>query len=170
SAAGVVTGAALLWALPTAAMSLLEPATWLGQVWSGPPELTHDEPAGVPGLAVPVTLLALAGTLLAAHRLTPPGPAWRTPAACGALTLLWSTATTLPATLELPYTAGLALHLTLAALALAAAVRLTRAALSVTALACGLASALTSSFLALATRPATFAVFGVLLAVCTVAA
>ncbi|MDG4866132.1 hypothetical protein P8605_49070, partial [Streptomyces sp. T-3] len=57
SAAGVVTGAALLWALPTAAMSLLEPATWLGQVWSGPPELTHDEPAGVPGLAVPVTLL-----------------------------------------------------------------------------------------------------------------
>ncbi|WP_327357432.1 SCO7613 C-terminal domain-containing membrane protein [Streptomyces sp. NBC_01304] len=163
-AAGAVTGAALLWALPTAAMSLLEPTTWLGQVWSGSPELTHAEVAGVPGLAVPVTLLTVAGTLLAAHRLIPPGPAWRTPAACGALALLWSSATTLPASLQLPYAAGLSLHLTLAALALAAAVRLSGTAQSGTALACGLASTLTASCLALATRPATFAVFGVLLA------
>ncbi|MDI3408718.1 SCO7613 C-terminal domain-containing membrane protein [Streptomyces cavernicola] len=176
AAAAVPVGVALLWALPTAALSVAGLARWAELTWTGTPRQAYLDAPVTAGAAVPVTLLALAATAWAAHRLTRADEAWRarsTTAACAAPALFWSALSTLPLTLELPYAAALATHTALALASLGAATALARAArphLAWVLLACGLTSAVGAALLSLATEPATFTVLAALLAGCVAAA
>ncbi|MDI3386786.1 hypothetical protein QIS99_11300 [Streptomyces sp. B-S-A8] len=175
-AAAAPLAVALLWAVPAALLSVAGLATWTERTWTGTPARVYPDGPTADGAAVPVTLLALAATAWAAHRLTRADDArraWSTTAACAAPALLWSALSTLPLALGLPYAAALGTHTVLAVASLAAATALARAArprLAWVLLACGLASAAGAALLSLATEPATFAVLGVVLAGCAAAA
>ncbi|MEV7280099.1 hypothetical protein [Streptomyces sp. NPDC093111] len=174
-AGGGVLGLALLWALPPVAAGLLGPLARTGAPWSG----GHAEPLleGYPATA-PLVLLLAAGALATVPR------GW---ARCGALALTWALLTAVPVSPGLPYAATLALQLLTAAAALGVAVRpalLTRGlpgpeplgapvrsggpveVVAWLAFAGGLMSALGAVALGLDVRAATFAVLGVVLALC----
>ncbi|MGW0557136.1 SCO7613 C-terminal domain-containing membrane protein [Streptomyces sp. NPDC002926] len=96
-------------------------------------------------------------------------------AAGAALALAWAGLFVVPPALDLAYPATVALHLVLGVAALVLAVRPGRIARhapagAVVALVCGLAGAVSVALLSLATRPATFAVLGTLVAALAAAA
>ncbi|NUK54924.1 hypothetical protein HRW14_32680, partial [Streptomyces lunaelactis] len=151
---------------------------------TGPPERPSG-PAGAPGTSAPTGAAAGAawggwapsGGAGAARPAGPAvsGVARRALAACGALVLAWAGLLVLPSSLDLNYPATVTLQLLLTAAALALAVRpgwVTRHAPTgdAVALACGLVGAVSAGLLSLATRPATFAVLGTLVAAFAAAA
>ncbi|MGX1882082.1 SCO7613 C-terminal domain-containing membrane protein [Streptomyces sp. NPDC055287] len=171
---GAVLALGTLWALPLVAVTLLSPAAWAERAWSGAPagvrEALSSELPWSWTSAAPLVLLTVAAVLATARRLATPDPAWRAPAACGALALAWAAAYTAPAALDLGYPAAVTLYVLLTAAPLALAVHPALAGpapapgapLALTALACALASALSASLLSLAAQAATFAVLGVM--------
>ncbi|NBE51498.1 SCO7613 C-terminal domain-containing membrane protein [Streptomyces boluensis] len=172
-AGGTTAAAALLWTLPTVLASAVRPALQAGNPWAGAPLAQDDLTLAVQGLAVPVTLLALAAAVWTARRFTSAALAWRTVTDCAAPALLWAALTPLPVTLALPYTATLVTHTALAVASLSAATALARAGRphpATTLLVCGLLSATGAALLSLGTRPATFTVLPVLLVVCAAVA
>ncbi|WP_405610615.1 SCO7613 C-terminal domain-containing membrane protein [Streptomyces sp. NBC_00076] len=107
-ASGSVQALAVLWTVPVLTVTLLGPVGRVAHAWTGAPSDARDAATvGVPwpphAVAVPVVLVAVAGVLVLAVRDT----TWRPRALTGALGLLWATAATLPAVLELPYAVGL---------------------------------------------------------------
>ncbi|MEU3298358.1 hypothetical protein ABZ729_00780 [Streptomyces sp. NPDC006678] len=190
-ASGAVHAASAIWAAPAVILTLLRPAAVLEDVWSGVPA----QDAALWGtVAAPVVAATVAVVLRAAPRLLPALDLPRTTADCAALALAWSAAVAVPTALSLSYAPTLVLQLLTATAALALAVRPPRTAEATgaaedagapaapgtpetppgafagIALACGLASATSAAVLGLATRPATFAVLGVLVAVNVAAA
>ncbi|WP_328745668.1 hypothetical protein OHT57_09655 [Streptomyces sp. NBC_00285] len=166
-ASGAVQALALLWALPVVGAVVVGPLAWVSQVWTGAPSdaraavtvgMTWPPHSG----AVPVVLAAVAGVLALAVRDT----TWRPRALAGALGLVWATALTLPAVLELPYTAGLSVQGTVTVGALAAAVFLRQ---HLTALALALVTSASLALLALASQTATLVVLSGLVALFTAA-
>ncbi|MGW7197990.1 SCO7613 C-terminal domain-containing membrane protein [Streptomyces chryseus] len=179
---GAVLALGALWALPPVAVAVLGPVRWAERVWSGAPagirEALSPETSWPWPSTAPVVLLTVAAALAAARRRTSPGPAWRDPAACGALALTWAAAYSVPAALDLGHPVALALYVLLAAAPLALAVRPTAAGaglapggpFALTAFGCALAAAVSVSLLSLASQAATFAVLGVLLGLFATAA
>ncbi|MFD7445557.1 SCO7613 C-terminal domain-containing membrane protein [Streptomyces sp. NPDC059909] len=181
-ASALVHGAATAWALPYAATTLLTPVTVVDDVWSGAAGLTAPPPGTD---TAPLVLAAVAVVLWAVPRLLPGVALPRTAMSCIALVLAWGAAFAVPATLSLPYAATLAVQLVVVTAASAPAVRAGArdrtpggddagrprpGATAFTALVCGLAGGLSVALLGLATRPATFAVLGVLTVVTVAAA
>ncbi|WP_189714762.1 SCO7613 C-terminal domain-containing membrane protein [Streptomyces chryseus] len=179
---GAVLALGALWALPPVAVAVLGPVRWAEHVWSGAPagirEALSPQTSWPWPSAAPVVLLTVAAVLAAARRRTSPGPAWRDPAACGALALTWAAAYSVPAALDLGHPVALALYVLLAAAPLALAVRPTAAGaglatggpFALTAFGCALAAAVSVSLLSLAAQLPTFAVLGVLLGLFATAA
>ncbi|MFK4101848.1 SCO7613 C-terminal domain-containing membrane protein [Streptomyces sp. NPDC019531] len=161
-ASGAVQALSLLWALPVVGIVVLGPLAWASQTWTGAPS---DARAAVTvgmawpphAKAVPMVLAAVAGVLALAVRDT----TWRPRALAGALGLAWATALTLPAVLELPYTAGLLIQGATTAAALAAATLLHQ---RLTALTLALLTSASLAFLALASQTATLVVLSALTA------
>ncbi|MFK4594652.1 SCO7613 C-terminal domain-containing membrane protein [Streptomyces pristinaespiralis] len=125
----------------------------------GPEQAGQDSPAPAPG--APWSPEAVRR----AH-----GDRIRAAARSGAVTAAWAAAVTAPVVFGFGHWAAVAwqLILTLAVLALSTAVR--RTDVSITALVCGLGGSVSVALLSLATRPATFAVLGVLVAALALAA
>lgn len=196
-ASGAVHAASAIWAAPVVILTLLRPAAVLEDVWSGVPA---QDAALWGTVAAPVVAATVAVVLRAAPRLLPALALPRTTADCAALALAWSAAVAVPTALSLSYAPTLVLQLLTATAALALAVRPPRStestgtagtaeaaatpraaedagaagtppgAFAGIALACGLASGTSAAVLGLATRPATFAVLGMLVAVNVAAA
>ncbi|MET7454825.1 hypothetical protein ABZT03_23610 [Streptomyces sp. NPDC005574] len=107
-ASAAVQGCAVLWTLPVVAVALLGPATGVARVWSGAPA---DARAAVtagglwPSHSATAPLVLLTVALLLA--LLVRGAQRRPQALTAALVLVWAALLVLPATLELPYAAGL---------------------------------------------------------------
>lgn len=172
-----VQAVAVLWALPTVVVALLGPADWAQRVWTGSPAtardaVTTDDLPWPPNTATaPLVLALVVGVLAVAGR----GTTWRPQALTGALTLAWATALIMPATLELPYTAGMLMQLLVTAALLAYALQSPRlptppAPVPLVALCLCLLTSLSLAFLALASRPATLSVLATLTALFAVAA
>ncbi|MET7736170.1 hypothetical protein ABZT02_33120 [Streptomyces sp. NPDC005402] len=161
-ASAAVQALALLWALPVVGAVVVGPLAWASQAWTGAPS---DARAAVTvGMtwpphaeAVPVVLAAVAGVLALAVRDT----TWRPRALAGALGLIGATALTLPAELELSYTAGLLVQGAVTIGALTAAVFLRRHR---TALVLALVTSASLALLALASQTATLIVLSGLVA------
>lgn len=159
-ASGTVQALAVVWALPVVVVALLGPFGWTARVWSGAPEdlraaVTVDTP-WLPGAATAALVLAIVAAVAAA--IARAAVAWRAQAAAGAVALAWAGALVLPATLKLPYAAGLfAQGLTVAA-ALAVAAYARRTPASAMALLLSLLTAVGLALLSLASRGATVAV------------
>ncbi|WP_327322329.1 hypothetical protein OG735_07420 [Streptomyces sp. NBC_01210] len=135
----------------------------------GAPPNTSGPPAGASWPGRPPASGAW-GTAPAA-----PQPDRRAAAVGAALALAWAGLFVMPPALDLAHPATVALHLVLSVAALVLAVRPGRIARHapagpVVALACGLAGAVSVALLSLATRPATFAVLGTLVAALAAAA
>ncbi|MEV7868642.1 hypothetical protein AB0P17_21675 [Streptomyces sp. NPDC088124] len=181
AAGGAVTAAALLWALPSVAATLLGGATRITEIWSGAPAGTRAalgvRLAAAWQVTAPLVLATAAGTLAVAYRWLPrlaegvvPVADVRRPRAaalCGAGVLGWAAVLVVPVVGDLPYAAALAVPLGLTTAALALAVR-PRAALgpagAYTALVLALAGSAAVTPLSLATRPATLTVLAALAA------
>ncbi|MFD5630043.1 SCO7613 C-terminal domain-containing membrane protein [Streptomyces sp. NPDC127072] len=172
-----VQAVAVLWALPTVLVALLGPLDWARRAWTGAPATardavtTADLPWPADSATAPLVLALVAAVLALATR----GTTWRPQAVTGALTLAWATALVLPATLELPYAAGMSAQFLLTVALVAAAQRSPRLpALPEPAplLALGLAllTSVSLAFLALASRPATLLVSAALTALFAAAA
>ncbi|MEU5346209.1 hypothetical protein AB0H18_36205, partial [Streptomyces sp. NPDC020766] len=121
SSAGV-QALAVAWALPLVTVVLVGPADWAERVWSGAPSDARDAVAvSTPWPSntetAPLVLAAVAAVLALAFR----GGPHRSVALSGALGLAWAAVLLLPATLELPYAAGLLVPGAIIAAALAAA-------------------------------------------------
>ncbi|MEV2190605.1 hypothetical protein AB0I02_06260 [Streptomyces phaeochromogenes] len=107
SSAGV--GAlAVAWALPLVTVVLMGPAAWAESAWSGAPSdardaVTVSTPWPSNTETAPLVLAAVAAVLVLTFR----GGPHRSVALSGALGLAWAAVLVLPATLELPYLAGL---------------------------------------------------------------
>ncbi|WP_424856690.1 SCO7613 C-terminal domain-containing membrane protein [Streptomyces sp. SAI-170] len=130
-ASGAVQALAVVWTLPVVAVTLLGPVGRLARVWSGAPAdaraaVTADAPWPPETALVPLVLGVVAAVLALAVREPglgarlfrqagfgeglPDGDAvWRPRILDTALGLVWAALLVLPATLELPYLAGLAL-------------------------------------------------------------
>ncbi|MFJ3711867.1 SCO7613 C-terminal domain-containing membrane protein [Streptomyces sp. NPDC090053] len=174
ASAGVQT-AVTVWALPPVLLAVVTPLSWAGRSWTGAPRSAELSGAWPWLTATPVALLTVAAVLALARRRSGPERTWRTGAACSALVLGWAALLVLPVAFALPYTATVLLYTALTAACLALAGRPgpggpEGAAFTASALACALTGALTVTFLALAARPATFTVLGILLALFAVAA
>ncbi|MET8130992.1 hypothetical protein ABZV24_03260 [Streptomyces sp. NPDC005251] len=159
-AAGCVGALCVAWALPVVVITLLGAVGRAGSVWSGVPASARDAVAGgLPwpsdAVTAPLVLALVAAVLVVAVRPA----AWRPQALACALTLTWATVFVLPATLELPYAAGLSVH-GLTVVALLGYARRTHP--SVTAPVLALLTSLSLAFLALASEAATLTVFGAL--------
>ncbi|MHC3471642.1 SCO7613 C-terminal domain-containing membrane protein [Streptomyces sp. 7R007] len=159
-----VQALALLWTLPVVAVTLLGPVSWAGRAWSGAPSdaraaVAVDVPWPVHAGAVPWVPVAVAVVLPAAVR----DATWRPRAVNAALLLGWAAVLTLPAVLQLPYTAGLVTTMlaTLAALVTARSYAPAR----ITATVLALVSSLTLACQALASQTATLATLAALTAV-----
>ncbi|MFC9424952.1 SCO7613 C-terminal domain-containing membrane protein [Streptomyces sp. NPDC056987] len=181
AAGGAVTVAALPWALPSVAATLLGGATRITEIWSGAPEGTRAalgvHLASAWQVTAPLVLATAAGTLAVAYRWLPRLAAGVVPVAdvrrpraaalCGAGVLGWAAVLVVPVVGDLPYAAALAVPLGLTTVALALAVR-PHAALgpagAYTALVLALAGAAAVAPLSLATRPATLTVLAALTA------
>ncbi|MFE6665614.1 SCO7613 C-terminal domain-containing membrane protein [Streptomyces sp. NPDC057697] len=184
-ASSAVTAAAVLFSAPPVGMSLMGTVSRAARVWSGAPDGGVRGALGTADVAwshlagAPVGLLMAAALLGLAHRwwdrlvrvagpVFSPGPAWRGAAGAAASALCWAGLTTLPAVLGLSYAAAVSVQSALVAGAFAAAVAGLRRgahAVGTSALVCGLAGAVSTGFLSLATRTATYAVFTVVLVV-----
>ena len=99
---------AVAWTLPLVALVLLGPAGWTARVWSGAPSDVRDAvtvsapwPPGM--MTAPLVLAAVAVVLAVVFARGP----HRSPALAATLALAWTTVLVLPATLRLPYPAGL---------------------------------------------------------------
>ncbi|MGX1913163.1 SCO7613 C-terminal domain-containing membrane protein [Streptomyces phaeochromogenes] len=118
-----VQALAVAWALPLVTVVLVGPAGWAENVWSGAPSdardaVTVSTPWPPNTETAPLVLAAVAAVLALTFR----GGPHRSVALSGALGLAWAAVLVLPATLELPYPAGLlALGVTTAATLTAAA-------------------------------------------------
>ncbi|MER5472339.1 hypothetical protein [Streptomyces sp. NPDC002685] len=159
-ASGCVGALAVAWALPVVVITLLGPVARVGSVWSGAPASARDAVASTlpwPSDAVtaPLVLALVAAVLVVAVR----SAEWRPQALVCALTLTWATVFVLPATLELPYVAGLSVH-GLTTVALLGYARRTHP--SVTAPVLALLTSLSLAFAALASEAATLTVLGAL--------
>ncbi|MEU9168373.1 hypothetical protein AB0D34_11350 [Streptomyces sp. NPDC048420] len=166
-ASGAVQALSLLWALPAVGIVVLGPLAWASQTWSGTPSdaraaVTVDVTWPPHTEAVPLVLAAVAGVLALTVRDT----TWRPRALAGALGLFWATALTLPAVLELPYSAALLTEGAVTVAALAAAALLNQ---RLTALPLALLTSTSLAFLALADRTATLVVLSALIALFTAA-
>ncbi|MER6156667.1 hypothetical protein ABT147_14125 [Streptomyces sp. NPDC001868] len=165
-ASAAVQGLALATTVPTLLIALLGPVGWIERIWSGAPAdaraaVTLDAPWPPNTATVPLVLALVAGVLALAARTV----SWRVPALVGTLVLTWATALVLPATLELPYTAGLVTQglLVTVTLGFAAAVRSPepqrfQAPLPLTATLLALATSLSLALHSLAAEPATLTV------------
>ncbi|MCZ4514791.1 hypothetical protein O3Q52_43075, partial [Streptomyces sp. ActVer] len=121
SSAGV-QALAVAWALPLVTVVLVGPAGWVESVWSGAPSdardaVTVSTPWPSDTETAPLVLTAVAAVLVLTFR----GGPHRAVAMSGALGLAWAAVLALPATLELPYPAGLLLLGVTTAAALTAA-------------------------------------------------
>ncbi|WP_405917601.1 SCO7613 C-terminal domain-containing membrane protein [Streptomyces sp. NBC_00728] len=159
-ASGCVGALAVAWALPVVVITVLGPVGRAGSVWSGAPANARDAVTSGPpwpsdAATAPLVLGLVAAALVVAVRAA----TWRPHALACALTLTWATVFVLPATLELPYAAGLSVHgITVMGLLWSAR----RAHPSVTAPVLALLTSLSLAFLALASEAATLTVLGVL--------
>ncbi|MFD9194026.1 SCO7613 C-terminal domain-containing membrane protein [Streptomyces phaeochromogenes] len=107
SSAGV-QAVAVAWALPLVTVVLVGPVGWAERVWSGAPSdardaVTVSTPWPSNTETAPLVLAAVAAVLVLTFR----GGPHRSVALSGALGLAWAAVLVLPATLELPYLAGL---------------------------------------------------------------
>ncbi|MER5381211.1 hypothetical protein ABT040_13125 [Streptomyces sp. NPDC002688] len=167
-ASGGVQALAVAWALPVVVITLLGPVGLVGSVWSGAPAtardaVTGDLPWPSDAVTAPLVLELVAAVLIVAVRAAQ----WRPQALIAVLTLTWATVLVLPATLELPYVAGLSAYgLTTAALLVYAR----RTPPRPTALVLALLTSLSLAFLALASEPATLTVLAALAALFAAAA
>ncbi|MCX5556228.1 SCO7613 C-terminal domain-containing membrane protein [Streptomyces sp. NBC_00038] len=170
-ASGCVQALAVVWALAPVTVALLGPVDWVRSAWSGAPANARDavttgNPWPPNAATAPLVLALVAAVLVVAVR----GTTWRPRALTGALTLTWATAIVLPATLELPYAAGLLVQTVvtaaLAAYALRAPTPESRFAshLPLAALVLSLLTSLSLALLALASEPATLSVLTALTA------
>lgn len=122
SSAGV-QALAVAWTLPLVTVVLVGPVAWAETVWSGAPSdardaVTVSTPWPSNAETAPLVLAAVAAVLALTFR----GGPHRSVALSGALGLAWAAVLVLPATLELPYLAGvLMLGVTTAATLTAAA-------------------------------------------------
>ncbi|MFJ6835237.1 SCO7613 C-terminal domain-containing membrane protein [Streptomyces sp. NPDC091209] len=159
-ASGCVGALSVAWALPVVLVTLLGPVGLAGSVWSGAPASARDAVTAVlpwpsDSATAPLVLALVAAVLVVAVRTA----AWRAHAVVCALTLAWATVFVLPATLELPYAAGLSVQgITLVALLGYAR----RTYPSVTAPVPALLTSLSLAFLALASETATLTVLAAL--------
>lgn len=177
-ASAVVGAGAVVWALPAVAAVLLGPASLLGDVWSGAPEGFREalgSPVPWSGMAAsPVVLALVAGLLAAVYvgwarllRTAVLQEGWRSAAGAGATGLGWGALLVLLAVLDAPYAVAVGVQVVLVAALLAVAVRSGGAGYAGVAPAgvvCAPAGAVSVGLLALAAEGATYAVFGVLLA------
>ncbi|MDQ1072089.1 SCO7613 C-terminal domain-containing membrane protein [Streptomyces canus] len=166
-AAAAVQALSLLWALPVVGVVVLGPLAWASRAWTGAPSnsrtaVTVDVTWPPHAEAAPLVLAAVAAVLALAVRDT----AWRPRALTGASGLAWATVLTLPAVLELPYSAGLLIQSAATAGALTAAMYLRQ---HVTALVLALVTSASLAFLALASQTATLVVLSGLIALFTAA-
>ncbi|WP_405689202.1 SCO7613 C-terminal domain-containing membrane protein [Streptomyces sp. NBC_00057] len=183
-ASSTVTVGAVLTAAPPVGLSLMGAVSQVTRVWSGTPDggvrgaLGVESPAWSQMAAAPVVLLVVAGLLGAVYRsrewlvrvagpVLSPGAAGRGAVGAGAVALGWAGITVLPAMLGMSYAAAVSVQLALVAGVFAVAVRGLRRmdGVGLTALACGLAGAVSAGMLSLAAEAATYAVFAVLLVV-----
>ncbi|MEU0338794.1 hypothetical protein ABZ092_07375 [Streptomyces bobili] len=154
-ASAAVQALALLWAVPLVAVTLPGPLGWAERPWSGGlPDARAAVAVHIPwppyaGQAL-LVLVAVAGVLAA---VAVRHETWRPQARTGALLLTWAVFLSLPAVLELPYTA---------ALSLVGGVTVAAAFLPTPWLA--LATSLHLAFLSLATQSATLTVLSALTA------
>jgi hypothetical protein len=121
SSAGV-QALSVAWALPLVTVVLVGPVGWAERVWSGAPSdardaVTVSTPWPSNTETAPLVLAAVAAVLVLTFR----GGPRRSVALSGALGLTWATVLVLPATLELPYAAGLLVPGAITAAALTAA-------------------------------------------------
>ncbi|MGW3423629.1 SCO7613 C-terminal domain-containing membrane protein [Streptomyces phaeochromogenes] len=121
SSAGV-QALAVAWALPLVTVVLVGPAGWVDSVWSGAPSdardaVTVSTPWPSNTETAPLVLAAVAAVMVLTFR----GGPHRSLALSGALGLAWAAVLVLPATLELPYPAGLLVPGVITAAALTAA-------------------------------------------------
>ncbi|MET7694711.1 hypothetical protein ABZT06_43510 [Streptomyces sp. NPDC005483] len=152
-ASGAVQAIALLWALPLVGVVVLGPLAWASRAWTGtPPDartaVTVDVTWPPHAEAAPLVLAAVAGVLALVVR----DAAWRPRALAGALGLGWATVLTLPAVLELPYSASLLIYGAATAATLTAAMFLRQ---HLPALLLALLTSASLAFLALASQTAT---------------
>ncbi|MFD1660721.1 SCO7613 C-terminal domain-containing membrane protein, partial [Streptomyces caeni] len=171
-ASGAVQVLAVAWALPVVVVALLGPFGWTARIWSGAPQdmraaVTVDAP-WPPHAATAALVLAVVAAVAAGVARTP--TAWCAQAAAGAVALAWASALVLPATLELPYAAGLFAQGLTAAAMLAVAACARRTPVSATALLLSLLTAAGLALLSLPSRGATVAVPAALTALLAVAA
>ncbi|MFJ2741050.1 SCO7613 C-terminal domain-containing membrane protein [Streptomyces sp. NPDC087440] len=161
-----VTSGAVLSTLPALTLTLMSgPLSALAAPWRGLPgtlraPLADGEEWHLPWQAMstaPLILLASAAALALFHRRRP-HPA----SAVGAVLLTAAALLAVPLAVNLPYVAGLALYVVVAATALTLAALSAPSAASHAALASGAVASVTVSFLAVASRGSTFAVLGVL--------
>ncbi|MEV6484796.1 hypothetical protein [Streptomyces sp. NPDC051576] len=157
-ASGIVQAGAVLWTAPVVGVTLLGPAAWVSDVWSGVPGDARDAAAmgafWPPHTAATPLVLAVVGAVLT---FTVRNTEWRPQARTAALTLAWATVITIPTTLQLPYSVGLLVQ----GLAIVALLAVTHRA----ALLLALLTSLSLAALSLATEPATLAVLTSLTAV-----
>ncbi|MFJ8077780.1 SCO7613 C-terminal domain-containing membrane protein [Streptomyces sp. NPDC096176] len=192
-ASAVVHAASALMALPLSALALAGPVTALTDVWSGTSPLPDPDSTATTLLPAPLALLITAAVLVAAShdRGTPSaadatgsqppsaatGTMWpargdrlRTAARCGALVLVWAAFVAVPVVFGFGHSAAVLWQLAPTLGLPAAAAWRQSGAMTSTALACALTGSVSVALLSLATRPATFAVLGVLVGACVVAA
>ncbi|WP_239158350.1 hypothetical protein [Streptomyces sp. SID13726] len=166
-ASGAVQALTLLWAVPVVGIVVLGPLSWASRVWTGTPSdartaVTADLAWPPHSEAAPLVLAALAAVLALAVR----DATWRPKALTGALGLSWAAALTLPAVLELPYSASLLIQAAVTAGLLATAVLLRR---HLPALLLALVTSASLALLALASQTATLLVLCALIALFTAA-
>lgn len=182
-AAGAVTAASVLFSAAPVSVVLVGPVTRLGRPWAGTPREGVRGSLGATDLpwqemaAAPVVLLIVAAALAAVYRswadsarwagpALSPGPAWRPAAGASAVVAGWAGLTVLPPALDLSYAVAVPLESVLVAGVLALAVGALRrgsTGVAVTAWVCASVGAVDVALLSLASEPATYAVFGVLL-------
>ncbi|MFH9014468.1 SCO7613 C-terminal domain-containing membrane protein [Streptomyces sp. NPDC017943] len=157
-ASAAVQALALLSVLPVAALVVLGPVGWLGRIWSGAPSdaraaVAVEAPWPSDAVTAPLVLLAVAAVLAWTVR----AEQWRPRARTAAPVLLGATALLLPAILEVPYPAGLAVLAVVAAVALYLA-RTTRTEARITALVLALVTSADLTLQSLASRNVTLVV------------
>ncbi|WP_432189214.1 SCO7613 C-terminal domain-containing membrane protein [Streptomyces sp. Tue6028] len=159
-ASGAVQAVAVVWALPPVGLALLGPVDWAARIWSGAPAtareaVTADVPWPAHAITAPLVPALVALVLVMAVR----GADWRPQALAAATALVWAAVLVVPASLELPYAAGLSVHGLTAVAALALA---TRARPMVTPLVLAVLTSASLAFLSLASEGATLTVLGAL--------
>lgn len=162
-ACAVVHALTLLWAVPLVVVTLLSPLLRPEGLWSGVPSDARAAVAGhTPWPAYPVQAVVVLAAVAVVLGVAGRREAWRPQAVTGALGLAWAVALVLPATLRLPYAAGLvflgcvtvaAVFLSTPWLALATSVHLASLSAATQSATLAVLSALTALFAAASRRP-----------------